>query len=112
MNIFDPFFMAKGQVKFLHVVVDYFTKWIEAKSLVAITIQKNNFNSDNNLYAIKIDLDLVEERKTGGEARKKKEDGKFAANWKGPFRRHLSIRELRQHAHFKDVECHAPQVLL
>ena len=31
---------GKGQVKFLIVVVDYFTKWIEAKPLATITAQE------------------------------------------------------------------------
>jgi len=39
MDILDPFFLGKGQVKFLIVAVDYFTKWIEAKPLAAITTQ-------------------------------------------------------------------------
>ncbi|RDX58109.1 hypothetical protein CR513_62601, partial [Mucuna pruriens] len=32
--------MAKGQVKFLLIVVDYFTKWIEFELLATITIPK------------------------------------------------------------------------
>lgn len=32
-----PFPRALGQVKYLVVVVDYFTKWVEAKTLVTIT---------------------------------------------------------------------------
>jgi len=35
-----PFLPSKGQVKFLIVVVDYFTKWIEAKPLATITAQQ------------------------------------------------------------------------
>jgi len=37
---FRPFFPGKGQVKFLIVVVDYFTKWIKAKPLATITAQQ------------------------------------------------------------------------
>jgi len=37
MDILDPFSAGKGQVKFLIVAVDYFTKWIEAKPLTTIT---------------------------------------------------------------------------
>jgi len=37
MDILGPFSPSKGQVKFLIVVVDYFTKWIEAKPLATIT---------------------------------------------------------------------------
>ena len=37
LGLFSP---GKGQVKLLIVVVDYFTKWIEAKSLATITAQQ------------------------------------------------------------------------
>ena len=40
MDILGPFSPDKGQVKFLIVVVDYFTKWIEAKPLTTITTQQ------------------------------------------------------------------------
>jgi len=40
MNILGPFFPGKGQVKFLIVAIDYFTKWIEAKPLATITAQQ------------------------------------------------------------------------
>ena len=40
MDILDPFSPGKGQVKFLIVAVDYFTKWIEAKPLTTITAQQ------------------------------------------------------------------------
>jgi len=40
MDILDPFSPGKGQVKFLIVAVDYFTKWIEAKSLTTIMAQQ------------------------------------------------------------------------
>ena len=40
MDILDPFSPRKGQVKFLIVVVDYLTKWIEAKPLATITAQQ------------------------------------------------------------------------
>jgi len=40
MNILDPFLPGKGQVKFLIVAVNYFTKWIEAKPLTTITTQQ------------------------------------------------------------------------
>jgi len=39
MDILGPFSPDKGQVKFLVVAVDYFTKWIEAKPLTTITTQ-------------------------------------------------------------------------
>nr|KYP73811.1 hypothetical protein KK1_006467 [Cajanus cajan] len=37
MDILGPFPLAKGQLKFLLVAVDYFTKWIEACPLAKIT---------------------------------------------------------------------------
>ena len=40
MDILGPFTPGKGQVKFLIVAVDYFTKWIEAKPLTTITAQQ------------------------------------------------------------------------
>ena len=40
MDILGPFSPGRGQVKFLIVVVDYFTKWIEAKPLATITAQQ------------------------------------------------------------------------
>ena len=40
MDILGPFSPGKGQVKFLIVGIDYFTKWIEAKPLATITAQQ------------------------------------------------------------------------
>jgi len=40
MDILGPFTPGKGQVKFLIVSIDYFTKWIEAKPLATITTQQ------------------------------------------------------------------------
>jgi len=40
MDIVGPFPPATGQRKFLLVVVDYFTKWIEVEPLVKITAQQ------------------------------------------------------------------------
>nr|KYP54576.1 hypothetical protein KK1_000767 [Cajanus cajan] len=37
MDILGPFLIAKGQVKFLLVAIDYFTKWIEVKPLATTT---------------------------------------------------------------------------
>nr|KYP55824.1 Pol polyprotein [Cajanus cajan]KYP58976.1 Pol polyprotein [Cajanus cajan] len=39
MDILRPFPPAKGQLKFLLVAIDYFTKWIEACSLAKITTE-------------------------------------------------------------------------
>ena len=40
LDIMGPFPMAMRQLKFLVVGIDYFTKWVEAKSLATIT-EKN-----------------------------------------------------------------------
>jgi len=40
MDILGPFPLALGQLKFLVVAVDYFTKWIKAKPLSAISSAK------------------------------------------------------------------------
>nr|KYP59385.1 Pro-Pol polyprotein [Cajanus cajan] len=48
MDILGPFSPVKGQLKFLLVVIDYFTKWIEACPLAKITtenIQKFTWKS-------------------------------------------------------------------
>nr|KYP75999.1 Gypsy retrotransposon integrase-like protein 1 [Cajanus cajan] len=39
MDILGPFLHAKGQLKFLLVAIDYFTKWIEACPLAKITTE-------------------------------------------------------------------------
>nr|KYP51948.1 Pol polyprotein [Cajanus cajan] len=39
MDILGPFPPAKGQLKFLLVAIDYFTKWIEACPLAKITTE-------------------------------------------------------------------------
>ncbi|GJR57226.1 reverse transcriptase domain-containing protein [Tanacetum coccineum] len=48
MDIAGPLLEAPGKVKYLIVVVDYFTKWIEAKAVTSITgRQLKNFAFDN-----------------------------------------------------------------
>nr|KYP59088.1 hypothetical protein KK1_014516 [Cajanus cajan] len=39
MDILGPFPLAKGQLKFLLVAIDYFTKWIEVCPLAKITTE-------------------------------------------------------------------------
>nr|KYP47964.1 Transposon Ty3-I Gag-Pol polyprotein [Cajanus cajan] len=39
MDILEPFPPAEGQLKFLLVIIDYFTKWIEACPLAKITVE-------------------------------------------------------------------------
>ena len=40
IDIVGPLPQGKGQVKFLLVAIDYFTKWVEAKALATITKSK------------------------------------------------------------------------
>ena len=37
IDIVDPLSQGKGQVKFLLVTIDYFTKWVEVEALATIT---------------------------------------------------------------------------
>ena len=37
IDIVSPLPQGKGQVKFLLVAIDYFTKWVEAEALATIT---------------------------------------------------------------------------
>ena len=41
MDLLGPFPQAPGQVKYLIVGIDYFTKWIEAEPLATITAQRS-----------------------------------------------------------------------
>ena len=40
IDIVGPLPLGKGQVKFLQVAIDYFTKWVEAEALATITEAK------------------------------------------------------------------------
>ena len=40
IDIVGPLPLGKGQVKFLLVAIDYFTKWVKAGALVTITKAK------------------------------------------------------------------------
>lgn len=40
LDIVDPLPKAPGQIKFLIVAIEYFSKWVEAEPLVKITIEK------------------------------------------------------------------------
>nr|KYP67877.1 hypothetical protein KK1_021491 [Cajanus cajan] len=61
MDILEPFPPAEGQLKFLLVIIDYFTKWIEACPLAKITVE----NVQKFTW---------------------KSIGKLAPNWDDPFR--------------------------
>ena len=40
MDILEPFVMASEQWKFLLIMIEYFTKWVEAEPLAKITEAK------------------------------------------------------------------------
>nr|KYP60613.1 hypothetical protein KK1_023020 [Cajanus cajan] len=60
MDILGPFPLAKGQLKFLLVAIDYFTKWMEACPLAKITIEiVQRFNYRNIICRFGIPHTLV-----------------------------------------------------
>nr|KYP46598.1 Pol polyprotein [Cajanus cajan] len=60
MDILRPFPPAKGQLKFPLVVVDYFTKWIEACPLAKITTENvQKFTWKNIIYRFGIPHSLI-----------------------------------------------------
>nr|GEU32153.1 probable inactive serine/threonine-protein kinase bub1 [Tanacetum cinerariifolium] len=75
IDIARPFPKGPGKVKFLIVAIDYFTKWIEAKPMEAITgaqikkiigmptLRTAKVDMTKNDEALEINLDLLEEKK-------------------------------------------------
>ena len=60
LDILGPLPIGKGQCKFIIVVVDYFTKWVEAEPLATITEQKiHNFVWRAIIYRFGIPRALV-----------------------------------------------------
>nr|KYP52320.1 Pro-Pol polyprotein [Cajanus cajan]KYP52335.1 Pro-Pol polyprotein [Cajanus cajan] len=60
MDILGPFPPAKGQLKFLLVAIDYFTKWIEACPLAKITTENiRKFTWKNIVCRLAIPHSLV-----------------------------------------------------
>jgi len=60
MDILGPFSPDRGQVKFLIVAVDYFTKWIEAKPLATITAQQvQQFVFKNIIYRYGVPYTII-----------------------------------------------------
>ncbi|XP_074352389.1 uncharacterized protein LOC141691558 [Apium graveolens] len=49
MDIIGPFTMAAAQRKFVVVAIDYFTKWIEAKTPAKITTKTRRHCDDKNI---------------------------------------------------------------
>jgi len=62
MDIVGSFSPSRGQNKFLIVVIDYFTKWIEAESLSKITTQQvKNFVWKNIIFRFGIPNTIMTE---------------------------------------------------
>nr|KYP57350.1 hypothetical protein KK1_003610 [Cajanus cajan] len=66
MDILGPFSPAKGQLKFLLVAINYFTKWIEACPLAKITtknVQRFTWRSFTNGQAEAANKVILQELK-------------------------------------------------
>nr|KYP56767.1 Pro-Pol polyprotein [Cajanus cajan] len=60
MDILGPFPPTKGQLKFLLVAIDYFTKWIEACPLAKITAKNlRKFTWKNIIFRFGIPYSLI-----------------------------------------------------
>ena len=60
IDIVGPLPIGKGQVKFLLVAIDYFTKWVEAKALATITEARiQNFVWKNIICRFGIPLTII-----------------------------------------------------
>ena len=60
IDIIGPLPLGKGQVKFLLVAIDYFTKWVKAEALVTITEAKiRNFVWKNVICRFGIPMTII-----------------------------------------------------
>ena len=60
IDIVGQFTQGKGQVKYLIVAIDYFTKWVEAKPLATISTMKvKDFVKCNILYRFGVPATLI-----------------------------------------------------
>ncbi|XP_075099263.1 uncharacterized protein LOC142176091 [Nicotiana tabacum] len=78
MDIVDPLPQSKGKIRFLLVLIDYFTKWVEvgafkqgAEALISVEIgdpstRYTQATKESNEEEMRVNLDLFEER--GGTA--------------------------------------------
>ncbi|RDX75236.1 hypothetical protein CR513_44902, partial [Mucuna pruriens] len=79
VDILNPFPLVVGQVKFLIAVVDYFTKWVEAKPVATISSKRIRrfywkriiycFSLPTIIFGIKQSFTLVEHLQTNGQAK-------------------------------------------
>ena len=60
IDIVGPLPLGKGQVKFLLVAIDFFTKWVEAEALAMITeVRIQNFVWKNIICRFGIPLTII-----------------------------------------------------
>ena len=60
IDIVSPLPQGKGQVKFLLVAIDYFTKWVEVEALATITKARvRSFVWKNIIYRFGIPLTII-----------------------------------------------------
>ena len=60
IDIISPLPIGKGQVRFLLVAIDYFTKWVEAEALATITEARiKNFFWKNIICRFGIPLTII-----------------------------------------------------
>ena len=60
IDIIGPLPLGKGQVKFLLVAIDYFTKWIKAEALATITTAKiRSFMWKNIIFKFRIPVTII-----------------------------------------------------
>ena len=60
IDIVGPLPQGKGQVKFLLIAIDYFTKWVEAAALATITEARiRSFVWKNIIYRFGIPLTII-----------------------------------------------------
>jgi hypothetical protein len=65
MDLLGTFTMAPRHYKHLVVIVDYFTKWIEAKPLTAITLLKvQSFTFKNIIYRFDNPPEIITDDRT------------------------------------------------
>ena len=64
IDIVGPLPQGKGQVKFLLVAIDYFTKWVEVEALATITEARiQSFVSKNIIYRFGIPLMIISDNR-------------------------------------------------
>nr|XP_033516401.1 uncharacterized protein LOC117280765 [Nicotiana tomentosiformis] len=68
MDIVGPLPQAKGKVRFLLVLTDYFSKWVEAEALIPIEIGEpstryTHATEEDNKEEMRVNLDLLEKRR-------------------------------------------------